>query len=351
MTSAIRTGTQIQIGEETISGTIVDATRIIVADQVRYRRMMGMRDFSSQMTGVLSRSIRPNLVTRQGSEVEVTAPLDFEQILWGLHSGMQGGVSVGSPGTGEARLWTFTPPVAADPQIDTYTVEFVEDDLTNEAEMEHSFSFCSEISITADVDGTAELRMVFMGRKTVDGTKTASISLPVLTYAPDLRWTVDIDNDWASLGTTQIAGQVLGFTWRWSDFLFPRYTLDGRTTNDFNALAFRGSRVADLTLNVLVNPSTIGLVNVEEANKEANPPVARAIRLELNGPAFASPDAALNRFIRIDGFYDHAEDSVEEHGSDDEGNLTATLHFRSTHEVTKAQDVQVLVQNNLATWP
>ncbi len=351
MPSAIKTGTQLQIGEEVTAGTLVPATRIIVADEVRYRRQMGMRDFSSQMTGSLARSVRPNLVTRQGSEVEVTAPLDFEQILWGLHAGMQGGITPTMPGTGEARLYTFTPPVAADPAVETYTVEFVEDDMTNEAEMEFGFGFCTEIEITADIDGTAELRMVFMGRKTADGTKTPALTLPVLTYTPDLRWTVDIDTVWANLGMTQVTGQVLGFTWRWSDFLFPRFTLEGRLDNDFNAQAFKGARVADLTMNVLVDPAAGGLVNLEEANKEANPPVGRAIRLELLGAAFDAPDTALFRMVRIDGFYDHAEDSIEEHGTDDEGNLTASLHFRSTLEVVENQDIEVSVQNNLAAWP
>lgn len=350
MPSAVKTGTLLQIGEEVTSGSPVAATRVIVADEVRYRRQMGMRDFSSQMTGVLSRSVRPNLVTRQGSEVEVTLPMDFEQILWALQSGMTGGVTPSTPGTGEARLWTFTPPVAADPAIDTYTVEFVEDDLTNEAEMEFPFGFCSEIEITADIDGTAELRMVHMGRKTADSTKTPALALPVLTYAPDLRWTVDIDSTWATLGATQVTGQVIGFTWRWSDFLFPRFTHDGRVDNDFNALGFRGARVADLTINVLVDPAAGGIVNLEEANKEAAIPVGRAIRLEILGPAFTAPDAGLFRMIRLDGFYDHAEDSLEERGNDDEGNLTAVLHFRSTHETVQAQDVQVEVQNNLATF-
>ena len=349
MPPAIRPATAIQIGAETTRGTAVAATRRIVTPAATYRRQETFEHFEEDLDGLLSGSSRDPLNTRNGTELELGGmPLDFEQILIPLLSGIKGGVISTDPGTGEARLWTFLPSVTADPVPDTFTVEFEESDFTTGQEMEAPYAFTTELEITGGDEGTPELRWVMTARKTIDSTKTASIALPDLTEAANARWAVYIDDSWATLGTTRIAGQIYGFTWSLSDFLRPGYYLDNRTDLDFSQYEY-GRRRVELTLDVVHDTAATGLVPLEEADKAAGN--TRFVRVEVTGPAFASPDNALNHFVRLDGAYKHMDDSMAERGGDRDGNLTTQLVLQSRYDSTSGNDFEAVVQNAVDTFP
>ncbi len=349
MGSAIKSATKIQVGKETTRGTAVAATRRIVTPAASYRRQEAFEHFEEDMDGLLTRSSRVPLNTRNGTELEIGGfPLDFEQILLPLLSGVKGAVTPTTPGTGEARLWTFTPGVSADPAPDTYTVEFEESDFSNNAEMEAAYAFTTEIEISGGDEGAPELRFVVTARKTSDSTKTGGLGLHTLTQAANPRWAVYIDGTWAGLGTTKISGQVYGFTWKFSDFLRSGYYLDNRADLDFSAYEF-GRRRVELSLDVVHDPNSSALVQTEEANKSNG--TTRFVRVEITGAAFNAPDTGLSRFIRLDGAFKHMDGSMEERGGDRDGNLTTQLVFQSTYDSTQAQDVAVAVQNNLTSFP
>lgn len=347
MSIAPRHATLIQIGKETTRGTEVNATRILVVNDATLRRMEEMHHFENQLAGVAARTVRAPVQVRAGGELEVTHPLDFEQSLLPFMAGFKGAVTPSVVDT-SARLWTFTPPSAGDPAPDTFTVEVVEDDFTNEDEAQFLYGFCTEIEVRGGLEQVAEISYTLVGRDAKDGTKTAGLSLPTgINPAANLLWTVDVDATWATLGTTGITGQILDFTWRWAHYLFPRYTLDGRADLDFTEYGFRGGRVADLTMTVLVDPNS-GFVDDEEANKSVG--TGRAVRVELDTGVIIGAVSATRKFT-IDGFYHHASDSLQDRLKEQDGNLIATVHLLSTYESVQAQDVVVSIQNILATFP
>lgn len=349
MGSAIKSATKIQVGKEATRGTAVAASRRLVTPAATYRRQEAFEHFEEDMDGLLTRASRPPINTRNGTELEIGGfPLDFEQILLPLLSGVKGGVTPTSPGTGDARLWTFKPSASADPAPDTFTVEFEESDFTNNAEMEAAYAFTSELEITGADEGTPEVRFVMTARKTADATKTGGLSLPALNPAANALWSVYVDDTWATLGDTRISGQVYGFTWKLSEFLRPGYYLDNRADLDFSKYEF-GRRRVELSLDVVHDPASSALVQTEEAHKAAGTP--RFVRVEITGPAFASPDGNLNRFVRLDGAFTHMDGSMEERGGDREGLMSTQLSLQGIYDSTAAADFQVAVQNSLATFP
>ena len=349
MGSAIKSATKIQVGKEAARGTAVAAARRIVTPQATYRRQETFEHFEEDMDGLLTRSSRAPLNTRNGTELEIGGfPLDFEQILLPLLSGVKGGITPTSPGTGKARLWTFKPSASADPAPDTFTVEFEESDFSSNAEMEAAYAFTNELEITGGDEGAPEVRFIMTARKTSDATKTAGLSLPALNPAANARWSVYVDDAWADLGNSRISGQVYGFTWKLGEFLRPGYYLDNRADLDFSKYEF-GRRRVELSLDVVHDPSSSALVQTEEAHKSKG--TTRFVRVEIAGPAFAAPDDGLNRFVRLDGAFRHMDGSMEERGGDREGLMSTQLVLQSTYDSVSTQDLQIAVQNDLATFP
>ncbi len=349
MSTAIKEARRVQIGKESTRGDPVAATRAISMRDPTYRIIEEMEEFEGQMHRTMARVATAPVVVRTGTEFEFASWLDFDQILMFCLSGLKGGVSPATPGTGDARLWTFRPPIAADPLPDTYTLEFSDRDMDaspNELSNESPYCFTTVIEITGGIDGVVEITASMVGRKAVIAASTAALALPTLEFMPQLKWTIDVDPAWASLGSTQISGQIYGFTWRFEGYLRPVAYNDGRGDLDFSQYEF-APRTADLSLDVTIDPS--GFVAAEDGNKTVGTP--RFVRLEIEGSAFDTPDDSFNKMLRIDGCYYHRADSMTERGNDRDGSASTRMHLSSAYDVTEGADVEVVVQNALTAFP
>ena len=345
--SGLRALTEIQVGKESVDGTSVAATRKLAVTNAVYRRLETFEHFDEQMNGLLMTSQAP-VLSRNHTELELTWPLDFEQILLPLLSGFKGAVTPTEPGTGLSRLWTFTPAVAGDPAPDPYTLEFVERSGDDRAEMEFPFGLCSGWTITGGQDGLPEIIARFFGRKTVDSIYTAAQALPTLHHASNARWGIWIDDTWANLGTTPITQQILGFTLEYSGAIRPEFYLDNRADLDFSNYEY-GRRMLDLNLTVVHDPDSAKLIQTQEAIKSAG--TLATVQLVLTGAAFAAPDQALNyqTTVNMAGF--HADDSMQDRGADQDGNLITNVHLISAYESAEPQDIEITVQNILPSFP
>jgi hypothetical protein len=348
---AIARARLVQVGKEGTRGNAVAATRRLLLNDATYRIQEDAEEFAEQMHGVLSRAVTPPVIVRNGVEFEITNNLDFEQILLHLLSGLKGGVSPTTPGTGDARLWTFTP-VNADPVPDTYTVEFADRDLAgtpNEIGLEAPYCFTTALTITGAIEGMPEISASMVGRKVVTSTPTASLALPATSYAGNLRWKVYIDDTWAGLGGSQVSGQIYGFTWALSELLFPQYYLDGNAGDDFSGYEYK-PKLVDLAMDIAIEPNAGILIEANEpTDKRAG--TKRFIRIEITGDAFDSPDDGLNRFVQLDGCYTHAPDSIQERGGERDGAAITRLHLQNFYDATQGDDITVAVQNVLTAFP
>lgn len=285
---------------------------------------------------------RGPVTTRHGSRLEFTCPLDFEQILWPLLSGVKGAVT--PTGAGADKTWAFLPSTSTPPALDYYTIEYVERSPDDNAEMEFGYAWVSELEITATSDGLAEMRVVAMGRASADSTMTGALAVPVLNYAANLRWAGYIDPAWASLGSTQISAQLYGFRWTYRNNVHPGFYLDNRSSLDFTQPEFARPEV-EIEMDIVHDPDSAAFVQTEEALKIAN--TARFIQFKLTG---ATLGAGTYSLILNTSAY-HAEDSLTDRGGDREGNLSARAHFLSAYDVTSGNQMGVTVVNALTAFP
>jgi hypothetical protein len=305
--------------------------------------------FDGQLSGVLSRSVTTPVITREHSQLEIATDLDFNQILFPLLSGVKGGVTPSTPGSGEARLWTFAPSQTA-PSVDSYTLEMVIDDGTTKQEVEAPFGVTSSFEITGGVDALPQISYSLDARKSVDSTYTSGISLPTMTnaFASNLRWNVTMDDLWANIANTNISGQVYGFTWSQSAFVMPQYYLQARADLDFAGVEAQ-TRTTDVTILTTYNTGASDFAETEMGKKDSG--TKRFLELKLQGASMASPDAAYNYTIALRGSFVHADDSMEEIGADRDGNSILSMHLVSQYDSTGGIDVNYLVTNTLTSFP
>lgn len=344
MANAIREASRIQIGAEVTPGTRVAATRRLIGSGVSFTREQAVEPFEDHVSGTLVRAVRSPVVTRNGTLLEYTAPMSFEEILIPLLLGMEGGVT--PTGAGDEKTWVFDPAVNAVPDQDSYTFEWVEDDLAGNAyEVEAGYAFLESFRITGGVEGVPEMVINVRMRKAAESTATAAIAIPIETEAPNLLWSHFMDEAFADLGDTQVLGQVISFEYEYTTGLTARYYQDGNVDLDFSGVQ-AGKRMAELTLTVAINPAASGsFVRDEQAAKDAGS--LRFHRLQIDGPTIDTLPAQ----VIIDGAYYHADDSMSERGSDDDGVLVTTVHLLSALDPVASRDVGVTVVNSLATFP
>ena len=343
MAQAIKAARETAIGVEVTKGTKVAATRRLIVEG-GINREVQFEEFAGNDYGVLARTARAPVPTRHVFGAAFTSQLDFQQILCPLLSGMKGGVT--GIGTDADKTWTFSPSPTADPAINSYTVEAIESDGTNSYAIEAGYCVTTELGIRSTPDGLSELDWTMVGQKAIEATKTTGIAIPALEYAAGLAWSFDMNDTWATLGDTQVSGHVYGFDWRFSDFIAPAYYLDGRATLDFSRHEYK-PRMVDLTLDLVLDAKDATFTRLEIADKLAS--TLRFARLTLTGATLAT--AAPYKIV-LDGAYYHAADSLQEiHGGDRDGQTTMRMHLMSAYDKTAAKDVEVVVVNDVATFP
>lgn len=350
MSSAIKSLGLVQVGKESTAGTAVAATRKLSINGATWRRIEELEEFEDQQHGTLARTAVAPKITRNGMEIDIQQDLTYEQILLPLLSGFKGGVTpAAGSGTPTAdQLWTFTLSPTADPAVDPYTIEFAELDAgsPDSDSMEAPYGVTTEIEISATNDaGISQIRHHMVGRKVQDTAFTAAQSLPTVQWVNNALWGFYVDDSWANLGNTQITGEVRGFTWALSGHIRPEYYLDGRSDLDFSKSGI-GRRMVDLTVDIVVNPSAAGLIATEAADKTAS--TLRFISLLNTGPAISGGNPYS---ITLNGAYYHAADSMQERGSDADGNPIVRMHLRSAYDPTATKDLEVLVNNILTAFP
>mgnify|MGYP005814706249 FL=1 len=347
MAAGVQPLTLIQVGKESTDGTAVAATRRILTKSGTYRHMQTQEMFEGQLSGVLSRSATSPVITREASQLSISSDLDFNSVLLPLLSGVKGGVTPSTPGTGEARLWTFAPSQTA-PSVDPYTIEMVVDDGSTKQEIEAPFGVTTSFEITGGVDALPQITWSMDARKSVQSTYTSGIALPAVEFAANLRWQMSLDTTWANVGNTTISGQIYGFTLGQSAFVMPQYYLQNRDALDFAGVEPQ-TRTTDLVIQATFDTGGSNLYETELAAKALGS--KRFIELKLQGDAFGSPDASLNHEIKVRGSFVHADDSMQDLGADRDGNSVVSLHLVSQYDPTGAVDVNYLVQNKLTSFP
>lgn len=351
MTIAPKHATLAQLGIETVHGTPVAATRRLAVQTFTFDIADDVYEHDDVIDGLLTHQSSSPLIVKNHSAYEMRMDLDYEQVLWPFYAGLQGGITPTQPNVVLAPLtWlhTFAPPAETDPTLDSFTVEFASRAGADILDYESPFVMCNEIEISSRNENVPEVVARFFGRKAVASVVTPALAVPGLVDYPSLLTKVYIDSTWATLGTTQVLGQVKSFRWRFNNFVRPEYFLDGRASLDFSTETIR-RRTAELEMRIAVDPAAGAVAELEQQNKEAS--VGRAVRIEMDDGIEIDVGGGLNSFVHIDGYYFHTSESVRRRGEDEDGNLILDLRLRSAYEPVALQDVEARVQTAQAVFP
>ncbi len=308
---------KVQAGFETVRGTGVAATRILLAD------VMGSYDKPlatfADKSGTYSQRRRA-LYGRESVGFTLTDIATFEDLAWHLQMAMKGNVAgVGDGNTPIAYTYDFTPSLSTD-DLESATYEHGEPSNRYESNQVMTNSF----TIRGDSDSDDEPGWMYeaeqMGLRWEPTAYTAALTVadtePIL-----MRGTkVFVDGDGDEFGDTQLLGKVISFS------------VTGNLNRHFKAFAEdetgfapnktgRGERTFDAQLVLEFDD------DVEFANYRNTDPVLRKIRIEREGSLIndggVGPDVHKRARIDINGYWQSIA------FGDREGNMTVTLGLAS----------------------
>ena len=246
---ALRDLTRLQMGIETTAGTAVAATRRIPFTEGSYTPTVE-RKVLDEVRGVLAEY--DDVVVRRGSELELTQELDYENILGPLLCSL---ANVTATGANAPYTWTFTPGRTAPTALATATWEVVESDGTNNV-FSQNFALGRPTSLSFAIESeTAQMSTTWMGRAATDLASPATPAERSRTIIPAALFGVWVDDDWASIGTTQ-AGVVRSANIEIDPGLVAAYYLAARSNLDMSSW-YRGRILGSVSL-VIDHDNTFG---------------------------------------------------------------------------------------------
>jgi len=181
--------------------------------------------------GLLLANPGDELAVHRGMEWEFSnTPLIYDQLQQFLAMTYKGAVA---PSAGPPYTWTYTRDPLADPALDSRTFEMRQTDGTTPNDIEFAYGMCQSLEISGAENEALRMAARGFGRRIQSSTLTAAQALPTVVIPPMALSSVYIDSTWATIGTTNVAGQVLGWKYRIESGVVPLMTADARSDLDF----------------------------------------------------------------------------------------------------------------------
>lgn len=214
-------------------------------------------------------------VIQRGTDWTLEGPLTFEQAPHHFNGVI---ANVASPTGAGPYIWTHTRNPANMPSLASYTFERRLTDGASPIQQAFHYAMYRELELTFQTNEVWMYNASGFARRVQDETLTAAIALPAHEICVVPKTSIFIDDDWASLGGTQIEGQILSGTIRFGSGAAPLWTADGRADLDFGAVAYASGRT---TLEVELTMLMGAQYATEKAAAEAL--TLRAMRVQIDG--------------------------------------------------------------------
>jgi hypothetical protein len=334
---------KVQVGRETTPGTAVAATRIIrgpaghiedLRERVRPNEMIGV-------IGGTTRNYTPKLLAQmEVPEGEAT----FEQLpIWfmSMYAGAHAGVADGSGSSGYKYLTTIPTTAGTSLTGKTMTVETGDDINVREMEYSHAIS----INIKGTGGGAMMRTVTLQGQRSTSSSFTGGLSLTTVEDIMVSKGRFYVDAIGGTIGTTQIAEQLLAFDITFEATYTPKYTLDGNLYPTFFHYVNK-SITGSLTFE---HDSTdiVGATSQETAWEAGTP---QLMRLEFLGSALATPGSGTT-FSGVKGARFDLPFVYQKWGKlgEQDGNSIIVAEFYSAYDGTALNAGSILIVNELAT--
>ena len=236
-------------------------------------------------------------------------------------------------GTG---TWEFSPstkPIAAE-EPDTFTLEYVEASGAEDYGRRSAYGFVESVSFRAEPDGTPGVTVTMRARRSTEAAEVVELP-PFRLPTANPRWRLYDDATWAGLGTTRVENQVISFTFGLATGIEMQPSLEGRDDLDFSSAQRTALRVATLSAQLVVDPSSTAYVRACEGRKESRTP--RFVRAAINGPPLYG--GMVRASLQLDGCYVHTAESVAERGDRNANRMVRTVNFSSMRDIDSERDL------------
>lgn len=322
---------RIQVGQEITKGTIVPATAVLLVNKATFTGQDGVY-IPRQQKGLLA-DASAGVLTSQNYQWSMETDVSFQQILYYLNMGLKK-VLTGT-GAGADKTYTFAPSATGADDFLTMSMEQRRTDGTNNVDRVFSYGMVSSIEIAGALDGSTTLKVEGFCQDEVSTGFTAALTIPATFMIPAAQsWKLYSDANWAALGTTQISGQLYGFSWKLNTGLTAAMYMGSLDM----ARHRRNMRGVELSLT-LDHEMTAGFLETLKTRKRSR--ALSYLQLEVLGATLGAGTYK----IELDGAY--SADDVPD-SDDHDGEQFATVKLTSKYDTTGAQDIRAVVVTDAA---
>lgn len=330
---------KVQVGKETVHGTAVAATKILLGKvpQIKNDRKPV---FPDENVGIRARAVRSVIHQYLYSNTLSTEHGYFQQLPWIFGGGLKGGVTPSevTPAQGD-YLWNQTPSLVSGVSNaqDSFTVELGDDTQAFKAE----YAMIERIRISGQVAQGMDASPVnvetdFFSRQLTPGSFTAALSLPVAEPMNAKLARFYLDTAWSGIGGTEKTDILRAFDIEILTGVHPKFSGSGNKyfNNHGEGLI---SVTAQFTLEGLSAANAI--FNAQQAG------TFQAVRLQINGGTIA---AGTPHSLKLDigGVWE----SVSPLGGEDRTDNLHTCTLVDQYDATGAKLLQVATVTNMSTY-
>ena len=271
-----------------------------------------------------------------GAQIALAAtPLTFEQFPLLCQMGIVADQTGVADGGGSGLIYTFDFPLTAASTIKTYTAEAG----NNEECWDVEYCFCPEFTVTGGPNAAVMMSGLLRGRQATPAQSFADISVAAVDEAVFNLSTLQLDAIGGTMGTTNVAGDFLGFTINVNTGLIPVTTGDGQLYF-YNVEQLGWEITADVVFKHTAGTDTEHAIWLAQT--------ARLLEIKLEGPALGT--AGTDYTYKTVQFQLPGKWQTFTPLSDQDGVDIMTGTFRAAYDPTADLGPKILVVNEKANY-
>jgi hypothetical protein len=274
----------------------------------------------------------------RGTEWEVPdTPLNLDEMHYWAAMAIVGGVT--STGAGP-YVWTYTlNPVTLGAGRDMRTIELQLSDGATNSEWEIPACMLTEIEWRGVNDQLVLFNARGVGRRMQGSTTTGGLTLFPISGISTSLTKIYINDTWATRGTTQILGQIVGWRFKLFTGLYGQRTTDGRADMDYGIAAINPENVRwECEIQFKALPASAVWLTEKTAAETLPGGALRAVEIRgditIGATAYQFKIQALMKHTLASVFPDERN----------EGEVYGTMRLEGSTDQTNA--LAIVVQNN-----
>lgn len=319
-------------------GAAVAATKKMAVKDFLIRPIDDIFRDGAPLNGMLIGNRGGEVTMVRGVEWEVpSTPLFLDEMQYWLAMAILGGVTPTGAGP---FVWTYTlSPLALGAGRDLRTIELRMSDGVSNSDWEVPACMLQEIEWVGAANQLVSFSARGVGRRLATSTLTAALTMFPLNGISTALTSVYINDTWATRGTTQVAGQVVGWRFKLMTGLFGQRTLDARTDLDF-ALAMLNPENVRWEIELDVKALASSAIWQTEKTQAETMPGGGLRAVEIRGDITIS---AIAYQVKWQALCKHTAASVFPVDRQD-GEVMGKLVLEGSTDLTNA--LAIIVQNN-----